>query len=95
MWPWETPPSSVAHGILDDETYDWLAIVEGMLRTGGHPVFASEDTLATANRIVRDATGIDACVTGTSGLSGLMDALPADARLRHERVAVIISGHRR
>jgi len=95
MWPWEAEPKSLATGILDDETYDWLAIVEGMLRTGGHPVFASEDTLATANRIVRDATGIDACVTGSSGLAGLMDALPADARLRHERVAVIISGHRR
>ena len=24
MWPWEEEPTSVAHGILDDETYDWL-----------------------------------------------------------------------
>jgi len=23
MRPWETMPQSVAHGILDDETYDW------------------------------------------------------------------------
>jgi threonine synthase len=95
MWPWEAEPRSIATGILDDETYDWLAIVEGMLRTGGHPVLASEETLAAANRIVRDATDIDACVTGTSGLAGLMDALGPDARLRRERVAVIISGHRR
>ena len=31
MWPWETEPHSVADGILDDETYDWLAVVRGML----------------------------------------------------------------
>ena len=24
MWAWETTPASVAHGILDDETYDWV-----------------------------------------------------------------------
>ena len=35
MWPWETEPASVAHGILDDETYDWLAVVRAMLVTGG------------------------------------------------------------
>ena len=35
MWPWETEPRSVAHGILDDETYDWLAVVRAMLATGG------------------------------------------------------------
>ena len=29
MWPWEAEPHSVAHGILDDETYDWLAVVAG------------------------------------------------------------------
>ena len=31
MWPWETAPVSVAHGILDDETYDWLAVERAML----------------------------------------------------------------
>ncbi len=42
MWPWESEPHSVAHGILDDETYDWLAVVEGMLATGGAPVVVGE-----------------------------------------------------
>ena len=37
MWPWERSRASIAHGILDDETYDWLAVVEGMLATGGTP----------------------------------------------------------
>ncbi|MGH2671642.1 MAG: PLP-dependent lyase/thiolase, partial [Actinomycetota bacterium] len=31
MWPWEDEPRSVAEGILDDETYDWAAVVGGML----------------------------------------------------------------
>ncbi|HCP61206.1 MAG TPA: hypothetical protein DIU14_01865, partial [Actinobacteria bacterium] len=31
MWAWEDEPESVAHGILDDETYDWMAVVTGML----------------------------------------------------------------
>ncbi len=35
MWPWEEEPQSIATGILDDETYDWLVLVEGMLTTGG------------------------------------------------------------
>src|SRR5262249_7675697 len=35
MQPWEAAPHSVATGILDDETYDWRAVVEGMLMTGG------------------------------------------------------------
>ncbi|MDR1709906.1 MAG: pyridoxal-phosphate dependent enzyme, partial [Candidatus Accumulibacter sp.] len=30
MRPWETAPHSIAHGILDDETYDWLEIVRAM-----------------------------------------------------------------
>src|SRR6185312_9494259 len=33
MWAWETEPRSVAHGILDDETYDWLAVVRGTIES--------------------------------------------------------------
>ena len=92
MQPWDTEPRSVATGILDDETYDWLAIVEAMLRSGGYPVLAAEDTLRLANRLVHDATGLDVCMTGTAGLAGLMDALPHDARLSRERLGVVFSG---
>jgi threonine synthase len=38
MWPWEQQPHSIAHGILDDETYDWLAVVTGMFDSGGSPL---------------------------------------------------------
>ena len=32
MRPWESEPHSIAHGILDDETYDWCEIVRGDVR---------------------------------------------------------------
>ena len=65
MWPWEEEPHSIAHGILDDETYDWLAVVRGMLETGGSPVVVDEATLREANDLGRETTGIDADHTGT------------------------------
>ena len=37
MWPWEDEPSSAADGILDDETYDWLGVLEAMDGGGGRP----------------------------------------------------------
>lgn len=95
MRPWETEPHSLATGILDDETYDWLAIVEAMLGSGGYPVLATEDALALANRLARDVTDVDVCMTGTAGLAGLMDAVPLDDRLARERVGVVFSGRRR
>ena len=93
MWPWETEPHSVAHGILDDETYDWQAIVRGMIATGGYPIVVDDARLIEANALGRSATGIDADETGTAGLAGLLEMrgeLNPD-----ETVAVIFSGHRR
>ena len=72
MWPWETEPVSLAHGILDDETYDWLAVVRAMLLTGGRTVVVDEATIEAANRLARPDLGIDADHTGTAGLAGLM-----------------------
>jgi threonine dehydratase len=95
MRPWEKPPRSIAHGILDDETYDWAAVVEGMLRTAGWPLVVGEERLVEANRIGREATGIDVDHTGSAGLAGLMKAVEIDPRLTSERVAVIFSGVRR
>ena len=72
MWPWETTPHSVAHGILDDETYDWLAVVEETLTTGGDAVVVDEKTLLEANAVGRWATSIHVDATGTAGLAGLL-----------------------
>ena len=77
MTPWETEPVSYATGILDDIAYDWTAVVEAMLRSGGHPVVASEDDLRQAHRLARLHTGIDVCPTGASGLGGLLALITA------------------
>ena len=92
MWPWEEEPHSVAHGILDDETYDWLAVVEGMLATGGSPVVAGEEMLVQANALAVEATGIDVDPTGSSGLAGLINLRAAGEVGDDERVAVLFTG---
>jgi len=92
MWPWEHEPSSIAHGILDDETYDWLAVVEGMLTTGGSPLVVNELTLSAANTLALEATAIPVDPTGSAGLAGLL-ALRASGRISDdERVAVLFTG---
>jgi threonine synthase len=95
MWPWEEEPRSIAHGILDDETYDWLAVVEGMLVSGGGPVVVSEDLLARANALAVDATHIDVDPTGSSGLAGLLALRGQGGVGDHERVGVLFTGVRR
>lgn len=95
MRPWEKEPHSIAHGILDDETYDWAAVVEGMLRSGGWPLVVGEDRLLEANIAAHQGTGIDVDHTGSAGLAGLMKAIGIDTRLAGERVAVIFSGRTR
>ena len=42
MRPWEPDPHSIADGILDDETYDWIGVIDAMRRNGGSPVVAPE-----------------------------------------------------
>lgn len=87
MWAWETAPSSVASGILDDETYDWLEIVAAMRRDGVQPVVVDEATLERARREGCQFTGIPVSATGTAGLAGLIAAAPASGQ-----VAVVFSG---
>ena len=94
MWPWESEPKSIATGILDDETYDWLAVVGGMLRSGGRPVVVSEERLAEAHAL---GTELGFCVdaTGSSGLAGLLDLRAEGVVKPHERVAVLFTGTER
>ncbi len=92
MWPWETAATSVAGGILDDETYDWLAVARAVLATGGTPLVAHEGVLAEANHLARTATGIDVDATGSAGLAGLL-LLARDRRIAPDsEVLVIFTG---
>ena len=90
MWPWDDEPHSLADGILDDETYDWIGVLEGMASTGGSPVVADEATIVRAHELARGHTSIRVSPTGSAGLAGVLairDHLADD-----ERVVVVFSG---
>jgi threonine synthase len=95
MQAWETRPASAATGILDDETYDWRAVVEGMLITGGRALVVSENSLAEANRLATAQTGIQVDPTGSAGLGGLIEMRRSGAIGDRDRVAVLFTGRRR
>ena len=92
MRPWPAAPASVAAGILDDETYDWRAVTEGMLATGGRPLVVSEDSLTRANRLAVARTGIPVDPTGSAGLAGLLEMRRSGQVGDHDRVAVLFTG---
>ena len=95
MWPWASTHGSVAHGILDDETYDWLAIVGDMLEGGGSPITVSEARLLEAHALARETTSIPADPTGTAGLAGLIDARERGELRAGETLAVLFTGAER
>jgi threonine synthase len=94
MWPWETEPKSLAAGILDDETYDWLAVVDGMLRSGGEPLVVSEGQIAAAQQLGAEA-GYRVDPTGYAGLAGLLQLRAAGVVAPGDRVAVLFTGLQR
>lgn len=91
MWVWEEVPESVAGGILDDETYDWFALVGAMICTGGWPVVVDDATLIEANEISNSA----ADETGTAGLAGVIALRRAGQITDDEDVVCVFSGIRR
>jgi len=88
MTPW-ADPHSVADGILDDETYDWLGVFDVLRDGGGRPIVVPEDVVVRAGELAA-STGIRASATGTAGLAGLL--VPDGAPRPVERVAVVFSG---
>ena len=72
-----------------------MAVVEGMLVSGGSPVVVSEDLLARANVLAVDATHVDVDPTGSSGLAGLLALREKGEVGDHERVGVLFTGVRR
>ncbi len=52
MTPWENP-RSLADGILDDETYDWLGVFDAIGGWGDAPVVAAEADIIAAHQLAR------------------------------------------
>ena len=78
--------------LVDDETYDWLAVVEGLRAGGGRPLTVSESLLGEANALATESTRIPVDPTGSAGLAGLL-ALRRDGDVGDdERVAVLFTG---
>ncbi len=87
MWAWESVPVSLAHGILDDETYDWWEVAKAMRETDGAPVVADEDAVGRAHGLAHAHAGILVSATGAAGLAGALSAARPD-----ESLAVVFSG---
>lgn len=88
MWPWESEPHSLATGILDDVTYDWLPLLRRTHETGGEPFVVPEPFIVQAYELAHEQTDIPVCSTGTSGFAGLLSS-PPETR---QRVAVLFTG---
>ena len=95
MFPW-LDPHSIAHGILDDETYDWANLCDGMLQTGGESIVVSDDRVCEAAAIAHGDMGVDCCHTGAAGLAGLLHQRAKGTFKTAEGPAVVIlTGHNR
>jgi len=77
MWPWELEPQSIATGILDDETYDWLPIIWGMLESAGGAPVVSEEILQQASALATQHSGTEVGPTGAAGLAGAIKVASA------------------
>ena len=89
MSPWPDP-HSLADGLLDDETYDWVAVMDGQLAVApaGRPIVVSEERIVEAHQLATDA-GYRVSPTGAAGLAGL---LADQDRQPTERVLLVMSG---
>ncbi len=76
MWAWEPTPTSIAEGILDDVTHDWIPLLEQTRVTDGEPVVVPESTILHAYQAARTHTEADVSPTGSAGLAGAMHHPP-------------------
>jgi threonine synthase len=93
MWPWDgATPHSLAHGILDDVTYDWYYLLEALLRTGGRAEVLREETIRHAHAEAQRHAGIPVCPTGASGLAGLIQLTSSGIVDPSESVGLFFTG---
>jgi threonine synthase len=92
MWAWEEVGTTAASGIVDDVTYDWLPIMEAMLRSSGRAEVVNEKMILRANQLARAHTGIDVSHTGSAGLAGLLDPTMIESLYRGQHLVVLFTG---
>jgi threonine synthase len=95
MRPWEVTPQSLAEGILDDETYDWHAVVRGMIESGGYPIVVAESSIREANDLAQAVSARPVSFTGSAGLAGLLEMRASGRIDPRENVAILWTGVRR
>lgn len=89
MTPWEEP-ASLADGILDDETYDWISISRALQLSGGRSVVATETNIVRACDIV-NAFGPPTSATGSAGVAGAITEVESGV-LDDRPIVVVLSG---
>jgi threonine synthase len=93
MWPWDgAAPRSLAHGILDDVTYDWYYLLRAVLASGGRAEILTEDSIRSAYQMAQLHTEIPVCATGASGLAGLIQLTDSGTIGRDESVGLFFTG---
>jgi len=75
MRPWPNP-HSVADGILDDETYDWIAVRNAIEASGGRSLVVPEAAIEHAHAAAL-AAGFNVSPTGSAGLAGVLTEVAA------------------
>jgi len=55
---------------FDDETYDWLAVVKGLLASRGSALVVDEASLREANALACETTGIPSATPARPGSRG-------------------------
>ena len=88
MSAWPTEPTSLATGILDDVTYDWLPLLTEVHRAHSEPIVAPENNIVQAHELAHAHTDVPVCVTGTAGLAGLLTDPPEPGT----RTALLFTG---
>lgn len=90
-------PHSLATGILDDEAYDWAALVRATLVTGGWPIKVTDGQIAAATLLVNANGRIAASETGAAAAAGglaLSERVAGNAT-SPERIVVTVTGVKR
>jgi threonine synthase len=93
MWAWDAgSPRSQAEGILDDITYDWYYLLEGILRCGGRALVIPEEKIEQAYKLVKQGRQFKVSATGTAGLAGLLELRSASIISTESRVGLFFTG---